>query len=274
VWTERNRAQVESAGSPPVANNGRRGMGARSARLAGASALAGLAIGAPAPKQAHAQSGSCTAIICAPSLVFESALNRSHLFGGPEVRSLADGSVSHLPSQSSLELFFVVAAPIRVPRTSLFLSLQWLPNASAAANPFTEYTASELGTGAVRANMPSATFGVSVDAITSAMARGWVTLAPYLGDLYSTAARPEDESAYTHKLDAGLNAGVALMNWLSPHVWLRNVKGFMILDDVLIGLPRAGDEVPKGERVFLTDARPAALIAGLSVPLAPLDPHT
>jgi hypothetical protein len=106
------------------------------------------------------------------------------------------------------------------------------------------------------------------------MTKGWVTVAPYVGDLYSTAARPDDQSAYTHKLDTGLNVGAGILNWLSPHVWLRSVKGFVILDDVLVGLPRAGDEVPHGERVFLTDARPATLIVGLSVPLAPLNPHT
>jgi hypothetical protein len=243
------------------------------ARLAGVAVVVGLMIGAAVATPVRAQSASCTAILCAPSLVSESALNRSHLFGGPAVRSLTDGSESHLPSQSNLELFFVVSAPTGIPRTSLFLSLQWLPNATAKANPFTEYTASELGTGAVRANEPSATFGVSVDAVTSAMTKGWVTVAPYVGDLYSTAARPDDQSAYTHKLDTGLNVGVGILNWLSPHVWLRTVKGFVILDDVLVGLPRAGDEVPRSERLFLTDARPATLIAGLSVPLAPLDPH-
>ena len=242
-------------------------------RLAGGLAI-GLAIGSVVAAPARAQSASCHAIICAPSLVFESALNRSHLFGGPGVRSLTDGVESHLPWQSNLELFFVTSAPTGIPRTSLFLSLQWLPNATAKANPFTEYTASELGAGAVRANELSATFGVSVDAVTSAMTNGWVTVAPYVGDLYSTAARPDDQGAYTHKLDTGLNVGVGILNWLQPHVWLRNVKGFAILDDVLIGLPRAGDEVPRGERVFLTDARPATLIAGLSVPLAPLNPHT
>ena len=201
------------------------------ARLAGVAVVVGLMIGAAVATPVRAQSASCTAILCAPSLVFESALNRSHLFGGPAVRSLTDGSESHLPSQSN------------------------------------------LGTGAVRANEPSATFGVSVDAVTSAMTKGWVTVAPYVGDLYSTAARPDDQSAYTHKLDTGLNVGVGILNWLSPHVWLRTVKGFVILDDVLVGLPRAGDEVPRSERLFLTDARPATLIAGLSVPLAPLDPH-
>jgi hypothetical protein len=235
--------------------------------------LAGLVIGAVSGTPVRAQGSSCKAILCAPSLVFEPALNRSHLFGGPAVRSLTDGAESHLPSQSNLELFLVASAPTGIPRASLFISLQWLPNASATTNPFTEYTASELGTGSVRANEPSATFGVSVDAVTAANTHGWATVAPYVGDLYSTAARPDDESAYTHKLDTGLNVGVGILNWLQPHVWLRNVKGFVILDDVLVGLPLAGDDVPKGERVFLTDARPATLIAGLSVPLAPLDQH-
>jgi hypothetical protein len=214
------------------------------------------------------------AILCAPSVVVEPAVNRSHLFGGPAVRSLINGSESRLPSQSNLELLFVVAAPTRIPLTSVFASLQWLPNASARANPFTEYTASELGSPAVRANMPSVSVGASVDAVSAAITHGWGTVAPYVADLFSNAARPDDRSAYTHKLDVGVNLGVGILNWLSPNAWLRNVKGFVILDDVLTGLPHAGDDVPQGERVFLTAARPATLIAGVSIPVAPLKPHS
>jgi hypothetical protein len=251
----------------------RRGAAARGGRTWGRGVAVGIAMGSAVAAPARGQGSSCTAILCAPSLMVQSALNRSHLFGGPAVRSLTDGVESHLASQSSLEVLVVVAAPTGLPGTNLFLSVQWLPNASARANPFTEYTASELG-GGVRANMPSATLGVSVTAVTAAMTHGWVTVAPYLGDLYSNAARPDDQSAYTHKLDVGLNWGIGLLNWLPPHAWLRNVKGFVILDDVLTGLPRAGDDVPRGERVFLTNAKPAALIAGLSIPLAPLEPRT
>ena len=41
-----------------------------------------------------------------------------------------------------------------------------------------------------------------------------------------------------------------------------------ILDYVATGLPSAGDEVPLG-RVFVTGARPLALVAGLAFPLTP-----
>ena len=45
---------------------------------------------------------------------------------------------------------------------------------------------------------------------------------------------------------------------------------YAILDYVATGLPRVGDVVPKGVRRFDTAARPAALIAGVSIRLAPL----
>ena len=42
------------------------------------------------------------------------------------------------------------------------------------------------------------------------------------------------------------------------------------LDYVATGLPKAGDDVPKGVRTFLTGAKPAVLIVGVGMPIAPL----
>lgn len=206
-------------------------------------------------------------VLCVPSVAVMPAVIRTHLFGGPRVRSLATGAVDRLPGSSNFELIVAVAARTPVPRLSLFGSVQWLPNATERRNPFTLYTASELGE-AVKANAPTVTMGASVAVLPATMTQGLFDLAANVGDLYSQAARPTDKSAYTHKLDLALLAHLHAFAWTPPATWLHRVTVFSILDYVATGLPKAGDEVPVG-RVFETDARPTSLIVGLSLPVTP-----
>lgn len=220
------------------------------------------------PVAAQSDAAPCS-FICAPSLTFDVAANVSHIGMSPQVRSLSSGAVTRLPSTTNSMLLLVVAAPTAIPRTSLFTSLQWLPTASAKRNPFTEYTANELGDASIRANTLSATFGLSVTAIDRKMTKGWGTLAAYVGDLFSNAARPDDKSEYTHKLDLGLNATVTPFSRAAPkYTWLNGVSAFAILDLVATGLPKAGDEVPKGTRLFLDNAHALSLIFGVGLPIS------
>jgi len=206
-------------------------------------------------------------VLCAPSIALMPSVIRTHLFGGPRVRSVATGVEKRLPSTSDFELIIVAAARTAVPRLSLFGSVQWLPNASEQRNPFTLYTANELGE-PIRANAPTVTMGGSVALVAAPETHGWLDLAANVGDLYSQAARPTDKSAYTHKLDLDLVAHLHAFAWTPRATWLHRVTVFSILDYVATGLPKAGDEVPVG-RVFETDARPTSLIAGLSLPITP-----
>jgi hypothetical protein len=89
-----------------------------------------------------------------------------------------------------------------------------------------------------------------------------------VGDLFSQSARPSDASSYTHKLDLDLVAHAHAFEWTPPRTYLHRVSLFAILDYVATGLPRAGDQVPQG-RLFLTDARPLSLIAGVALPITP-----
>jgi hypothetical protein len=196
----------------------------------------------------------------------------SHLLGDPEVQSLADGSVENLPSTTNFEIILDLGVPTAVERLSLFTTIQWLPTAGAPANPFTEYTASQLGTSEVRANIPSITLGARYTALKSSQTGGWVSLTPYAGDLFSRAGRPDSKSDYTHKLDLGIIAAIAPFSRLNSESYLHNLKLYATLDWVATGLPHAGDEIPQGERVFLTGARATSLILGVSAPLAPPEP--
>lgn len=206
-------------------------------------------------------------VLCAPSVALMPAVIRTHLFGGPIVRTVATGVRSRLPGTSNFEMIVAVAARTALPRLSLFGSVQWLPNASEQRNPFTLYTASELGE-PVRANAPTVTIGASVSLLPAAATNGLLDVAGNVGDLFSQAARPRDKSAYTHKLDLDLVAHLHAFAWTPGATWLHGVTVFSILDYVATGLPRVGDEVPVG-RVFETDARPTSLIVGLSLPITP-----
>ena len=211
--------------------------------------------------------GPCR-IVCGPALTLMPGVIRTHLFGGPRVRSLATGVEQRLDGSANFELIAAVAARTALPRLSLFGSVQWLPNAAEQRNPFTLYTANELGS-AIHANAPTVTMGGSVALLPAAQTRGWLDLAANVGDLFSQSARPSDRSAYTHKLDLDLVAHVHAFSWTPPTTWVHRVSVYSILDYVATGLPKAGDEVPEG-RIFLTDARPTSLIVGLTLPVTPV----
>lgn len=208
--------------------------------------------------------------ICSATVLFRTGAIRSHVFGGPTVTDLATGKTHTVASRTNLQLQFVITAATLVPRTHLNLTVQWLPNARANTNPFTEYTASDEGT-KIHANTPSLAMDVSVDALTPKETDGWFGVSGYAGDLFSTAAQPDDRSDFTHKFDVGLVGTLNIFNWLPKSDWLHSgVSAYTFLDYVVSGLPSAGDVVPKGVRRYDTGARPAALIAGLSFRLAPL----
>ena len=211
--------------------------------------------------------GSQCRILCAPSVTLMPSLLRTHVNGGPLVENTATGVERRLPGSSSMEIIVAVASRTAIPRVSLFGSAQWLPNASAQRNPFTLYTANELGE-PVRANAPTFTVGASVELLPAAVTRGWLDVAANVGDLFSQAARPGDASAYTHKLDLDLIAHAHAFAWTPPRTYLHRVSVFGMLDYVASGLPRTGDEVPIGRR-FMSDARPLAFIAGLALPVTP-----
>lgn len=205
--------------------------------------------------------------LCAPVVELMPALNHSHLFGRPRVQNLSTGAVTRLPSTSNFEALIAVSSKTMIPRVTLFGSVQWLPNANEKRNPFTLYSASELG-GPVHANAPTATFGFSGSLLPATQTAGWFDANLNLADLYSQAARPGDRSAYTHKLDLALLTHLHAFNWTPPRAYIHRVSVFGILDYVATGLPRAGDQVPQG-RLYLDSARPTTFITGLSFPITP-----
>lgn len=228
-------------------------------------AVMGLCVAAPVSR-AQTATRSC-AVLCTPVVTLMPSMLRTHLFGGPRVETIATGAEHRLASSSDFQLIVATAAQTALPRISAFMSVQWVMNASEARNPFTQYTVSELG-GGVRANAPTVTAGLSALALAAKQTHGLVDVAVNVGDLFSQAARPGDRSAYTHKLDLDLVTHWHVFNALPPQTYAHRVTAFGILDFIATGLPQAGDEVPQGRR-FIENARPAALLLGLALPITP-----
>ena len=235
----------------------------------GATFVATLGASVASPARAQDRPRGCR-VLCAPTVDFMPGVIRTHLFGGPTVTDLSNGQQTKLPSTSDLELILAVASRTAIPRVSAFGSVQWFPNAAAQRNPFTLYTAGQLGE-SIKANAPTVTLGGSIAVVTAPEAHGWGELALDVGSLFSQAARPKDEKAYTHKLDLDLIGHANLFAAAPAKTYLHRVSLYGILDYVATGLPRAGDEVPVGRR-FDTDARPTALIVGLALPITPAVP--
>ena len=221
----------------------------------------------PAPKK---DTTTCKAI-CKPQLLFQPGMIRTHIISGPRVRSLTTGAVTRIPGQTSSLIVFTGTAKTAIPLTSVFFNVSWLPNATAHANPFTQYTASEIGAQNIRANAPAFDIGAYVSVLPKTKTDGFLTINLQAADQYSAAAQPNDESDYTHKLDLTAIGDWSLFSKLGIP-YLKHVDVLTVFDYVATGLPHKGDEVPLGERVFLDDAHSASLMLQLSFPLAPLFP--
>lgn len=241
------------------------------ARLAAAATAAFACTALPAARAGAQQAAQPCTLICAPQLIFGIGEDRTHVFGGPTVRDDSTGVVSKVPSQSVMVLQLITVAKTSVPHLSLYANATWLPTAKSRANPFTEYAASQVGEDRIRANEIALSMGGLLEALPATRTGGWFGIDAYLADLLSPAARPSDASAYTHKLDLGATALLHPFAGLdSTSAWRRSgIFLSVTLDYVASGLPRVGDTVPKG-RTFLTAAKPAALLATIAMPVAPL----
>jgi hypothetical protein len=204
-------------------------------------------------------------VLCAATVTLMPGVLRTHVARGPLVRATATGAEHRLAGTSSFEAIVAVAARTPVPRLGVYGSVQWLPNASEARNPFTLYTASELGTG-IKANAPTAAAGVALTLLPAQQTAGWLDFGANVADLLSQAARPTDRRAYTHKLDLELVTHVHAFAGSAARSYLHRASLYAILDYVATGLPKAGDEVPVGRR-FVSGARPLALVFGLALPV-------
>ncbi|HZE09695.1 MAG TPA: hypothetical protein VE110_13160 [Gemmatimonadaceae bacterium] len=228
-----------------------------------------FALSVATPVHLQAQNKKSCHILCAPAFSVWTELHRSHIADHPRVQSLTTGAITRLPSKNNLLLLFLTSIPTQLPRLSLLFNVSWLPNSSTRVNPFTDYSASDVGEN-IRANMPAVSGGASFAVVTTDQTKGWLDVTPYLADLFSPAAEPDETSAYTHKLDLGVTSTVGPFTALAKKSWLHGVRLSGNLDWVATGLPKRGDELPKGERVYLDRAKGITASFALVLPIAPL----
>ncbi len=122
------------------------------------------------------------------------------------------------------------------------------------------------------ANAPTVEVSADLALARRADLGGWAAVGLGVVDQFGPAARPGDDGAYAQRFNLELAvtgyplAGLPEGRPGAP--FLRGV-GVYVLLDYLTGLPSAGDEVPRGGRVYLDDASPWSVVGGLVLPLAP-----
>lgn len=212
----------------------------------------------------------CDKILCAPQLTVEPGVQVARVFGSTTVGQLPSGDVLELPREVEPVMIVSVEVPTEIPRISLALSLQWTPFAEDDDNPYTGYTADQLGVEAIDANAAIADMGVSFQLLSFNQTKGVYATNLNLLDQFSPAREPDDARFLTHKLQLEWEGRWGIFKWLSKENYLHDVVLYTTLEYVATGLPDEQDEIPRGERVYLEDASPWGYYTGLRFPLAPL----
>ena len=225
----------------------------------------------------------CDHIICTPKVTFQPSWFLLPL-GEPArtapVRIQNGQQVVGEPTEgetnTEFAMLFNVSAPTAIPRVAVFMEMFWFPFLEGTENPFTEYAVgSEQLEDSVQLNMPVLEFGVNLTVIPLPATNGWFALAFNVLDTFGPAAEPDDESAYTHKLQFEADAALGIFQWLPKKNPLTKINAFVTLEYTATGLPDEGDIVPAANpgdpgTLFLEDANPWVLDFGLVIPLMPL----
>jgi hypothetical protein len=195
---------------------------------------------------ARAQEPECRAL-CAPEFKVEPTWSIAPVFGSPRIVE-EDGTTTRERRESDLEIILSLDLPTRI---------SWLGfTVEGIFLPFDQESTPELELETNFIWLPSERTG------------GWVSSHFDVVDKFSSAERPTDASAYTHKLNFELDTSFSLFNWLPEGRWLRGVELEVSLDYVATGLPKAGDVIEAV--LFLDDASPWSLSIVLVIPVAPL----
>jgi hypothetical protein len=188
-----------------------------------------------------AQEAECR-LVCAPEFKVEPTWTFTNMFGAPRIVA-EDGSTTREAQEVEFELILSVGLPTRA---------EWLEfTVEAIFLPFDADAAPELE------------FEANFTWLAPQCTAGWVSSHFDVVDKYSPAERPEDERAYTHKLNLELDTSVAIFNWLPG--WLRNVELEASLDYVATGLSEASDRIDGA--LYLDAASPWSLSIVLGLPI-------
>lgn len=185
-------------------------------------------------------------VLCAPEFKVEPTITFSNLFGSPRIEG-DDGSVSREQRATAFEVILSFGLPTRVPWLEFIVEAIFLPFDRDAT--------------------PELEFETNFMWLRSERTRGWVSSHFDIVDKFSSAERPTDRRAYTHKLNLEIDTAVSIFNWLPEGRWLRGVELEGSLDYVATGLAKAGDRIAGGR--YLDAASPWSFSLVLVLPIAP-----
>ncbi len=208
--------------------------------LAFASALLGMS-------PARAQAPPPCRVLCAPEFKVEPTVTIAPLFGSPRIVE-EDGTAAREKRGADLEVILSLGLPTRV---------SWL-----------QFTVEAIFLPFERESTPELEFEANFTWLASERTSGWVSSHFDIVDKFSSAERPTDSRAYTHKLNLELDTSFSIFHWLSEGRWLRGVELEGSLDYVATGLPKAGDAIDGV--LFLDDASPWSFSIVFVLPIAPL----
>jgi hypothetical protein len=196
----------------------------------------------PAPAQCQAP---CR-VFCPPEFKVEPTITFSNVFEPPRI-GRKDGTVTRESREAAFEVILSFVLPTRVP---------WL-----------EFTVEAIFLPFDHDSTPELEFETNVIWLPADRTRGWISSHFDVVDKFSSAERPTDRRAYTHKLNLELDTSVSIFNWLPDGRWLRGVELEGSLDYVATGLPRTGDVID-GWR-YLDNASPWSFSLVVVLPVAP-----
>ena len=220
------------------------------------------------PALGEAQEGESCAFLCVPELKIEPTISFENL--GSRARVEVGGVVEETQRETVFELLFALGVPTAIPWVGLTFEAGFAPFATTSENPFTGQTAADLGQDDIRDNLVVLELELNLRLFDTDQTGGWLSSHFDIVDKFSPAERPDDTSAYTHKLNFEWDTALYPFNSLSEGNWLRNLETEVSIDYVATGIPKAGDLI--GDELYLDDASPWSLSLVLVIPLAPLNP--
>jgi hypothetical protein len=196
---------------------------------------------------AWAQEPAPCRILCAPEFHVEPTITFTNVFGSPRITD-GDGRETRESRETEFEVILSLGLPTRV---------RWL-----------EFTVEAIFLPFDPDSTPELEFETNFVWLSGERMGGWVSSHFDIVDKFSSAERPTDRRAYTHKLNLELDTSVSIFNWLPEGRWLRGVELEGSLDYVATGLPKAGDIVD-GRR-YIDKASPWSFSVVFVLPVAPM----
>jgi len=209
-------------------------------------AILAFAVVALVASEAAGQATPACRVLCTPELKIEPTVTYTNLFGSPRIVD-EHGTTTYEPRETEFELILSLGLPTRAP---------WL-----------EFTVEAIFLPFDRDSTPELEFETNLVWLSGKRTGGWLSSHFDIVDKFSSATRPNDRRAYTHKLNFELDTSVAVFNWLPEGRWLRGLELEGSFDYVATGLPKAGDRVAGA--LFLDKASPWSFSLVVVVPVAP-----